>query len=173
MRNDDISARARQFHRHSTQYEARIEPQSDHADQFRLSFPDAQTGMAVIDVSEGGLGLQSGIYFPRNLRLRLHVSSVEPGLDSDASAPTVHGIVRRCVMIDHKPTYHVGVQFVDAQGHDERLLIQSSLHTSAETPTGEMPTGGTPMLRPALQATVDEPTGKTPVPQTSGGTGVS
>ncbi|MBN2562000.1 MAG: PilZ domain-containing protein [Phycisphaerae bacterium] len=123
MKPDDISAHARQFRRHDTTYETRIDPHPDHADQFRLSFPDAQSGMAVIDVSEGGLGLQSGIYLPRSMRITLHISGVKAGRSGPARDLSIRGIVRRCVMSDHKPTYQVGVQFVDASGQDERFLI--------------------------------------------------
>jgi hypothetical protein len=134
MKPEDISAHARRFQRHATTYEARVDPHQDHADQFRLILADAQVGMAVIDVSEGGLALKSGIYIPRNMRLVLHVSSVETDQESHAEALTIRGIIRRCEMLDHKPTYKVGIQFIDPQGRDERLLIESAAGSTSAAP---------------------------------------
>ncbi len=110
----------RQFVRHAAEYAARVTPHSDHASQFRLSLPEAQSIVAVTDVSGGGLGLRSGVMLPRNLRLLVCVQGV------GGSAPrsvTVEATVRRCSMMDHEPTYAVGLQFVDPTGEDERLLI--------------------------------------------------
>ena len=132
MTSDGISAHARQFQRHSIRYEVRIEPDPDHADQFRLSFPDAQMDMAVIDVSKGGVGLQSGVFLPKSMRLTLHISSTATDGDVHAQDMTIRGIVRRCAMTDHKPTYQIGIQFVDAQGHDEQVLIGSATEAASE-----------------------------------------
>ncbi|MFH1418242.1 MAG: PilZ domain-containing protein [Planctomycetota bacterium] len=125
MDSESISARARQFQRHETKYEVRIEPHVDHADQFRVSYPGALGGLAVLDVGKGGLGFVTGIFIPKNLRLVLHVSGVADGLDCHARDLVVQGVVRRCVMSDHKPTYKIGVQFTNPGGHDEQKLIQS------------------------------------------------
>lgn len=126
MPGDSTSEHARQFKRHETAFEARIEPHPDHVDQFRLSFPDAQSGLAVTDVSAGGVGLICGLYLPRNLRLTLHITGV--GADHEADRPllNIRAISRRCQMIDHKPTYQVGLQFIDATGPDEQRLIQAA-----------------------------------------------
>ncbi len=120
MDAESYEAQARQFKRHEVAYEAVIEPHADHADQFRLSFPDAQSGIAVIDVSAGGVGLRSGIYVPKNMRMTLHVS----GADESGDVLRIRAIARRCKMTDHKPTYLVGLQFADAEGRDEQTLIR-------------------------------------------------
>ncbi len=125
MDSESISAQARQFQRHETKYEVRIEPHSAHADQFRVSYPGVLSGLAVIDVSKGGLGFISGIFIPKNLRLQLHVSGIGDGPDCHARDLVVQGIVRRCVMSDHKPTYKIGIQFSNPGGHDEKQLIHS------------------------------------------------
>lgn len=127
-----MSAHARQFTRHATEYEARIEPHPDHAEQFRLGFADAQTGMAVIDVSEGGLGLQSSVYVPKNMRLILHVSTSGADKEVHGRGLTIRGVVRRCIMVDQGPTYQVGLQFVDPRGHDERVLVESVTQATTE-----------------------------------------
>lgn len=121
MSIDTTNAPARQYERHNTQYEARFEVHPDHAGQLRLILPDTQSGFAVIDVSGGGLGLLGGIYMPRNLKVILHIS----GADAADADLTIRAIVRRCAMVDHKPSYQIGVQFVDSAGHDEQILIKS------------------------------------------------
>lgn len=126
MKQESISAQARQFERHTTAYKARIEPHPDCADQFRLSYPDVQSGLDVIDVSAGGLGLRSPIYIPKNIRLTLHVSHVGDGQDATISPLKIRSVVRRLQMTDHKPTYQIGLQFIDPKGADEKQLIQSA-----------------------------------------------
>jgi hypothetical protein len=37
----------------------------------------------------------------------------------------VRAVVRRCGLVDHKPTYQVGLQFLDPAGKDEQALIQA------------------------------------------------
>jgi hypothetical protein len=124
MKLDSVSAQARQFRRHATEYKARIETHPDHASQFRLSLPDVQNDLAVMDVSRGGLGLSTGFYVPKNLRLTLHVWGVAGDSEYRTDDLNVTGVVRRCVMVDHKPTYHVGVQFLDPSGADELRLVE-------------------------------------------------
>lgn len=125
MNLNAIKAPARQFKRHATRFEARIEPMPEHADQMRLSYPDALSGLAVIDVSEGGLGVQCGLFVPKSLRLKVHVHSVEEEGGAPLPDLTVLAIVRRCVLEDHKPTYQIGMQFIDPNGADEQRLIKA------------------------------------------------
>lgn len=120
MNASSFEAQARQYQRHEVAYDAVIEPHTDHADQFRLSFPDAQSGIVVIDVSAGGVGLRSGIYVPKNMRMTLHVS----GVAGVGEVLRIKAIARRCQMTDHKPTYLVGLQFADVDGPDEQTLIR-------------------------------------------------
>ncbi len=134
MKLDAISAQARQFRRHETRYTARLEPQPDHADQFRLSFPDAQNELVVADVSKGGLALRSSFYVPKNLRVRLRVSDVETAATGGAKALIVQAVIRRCTMVDHAPTYQVGLQFLDPGGADEQRLVQSALGVEQQEP---------------------------------------
>lgn len=124
MKLDTISAQARQFHRHATQYKARIETHPDHASQFRLSLPDVQNDLAVRDVSRGGLGLSTGFYVPKNLRLTLRVWGVAEEGEYKTEELTVAVVVRRCSSVDHKPTYHVGLQFLNPSGADELKLVE-------------------------------------------------
>jgi len=136
MSTDSYEAQARQFERHDVAYDAVLEPHADHADQFRLSFPDAQSGIAVVDVSAGGVGLRSGIYVPKNMRMTLHVS----GVAGAGEVLRIRVIVRRCQMIDHKPTYLVGLQFADVEGPDEQALLRAA--DAAKRETAEPTTAG-------------------------------
>jgi hypothetical protein len=131
MNAESFSARARLFVRHDARYEARLEPHPDHADQFRLSYPDAQNGLAVIDVSEGGLGLKSSVFLPKNLRLILHIYGTGAKHDSLGRELTIRAVVRRCSLIDHKPNYQVGLQFLDPMGVDEQHLIRDAVEPRA------------------------------------------
>jgi hypothetical protein len=116
---------ARQYKRHETNFQARVEPHPDHAPQFRLSFPDALSGLDVIDVSAGGLGIRCGVFIPRNLRIILHISDVNTGDSVASRILAVRAVARRCTLIDHKPTYQIGLQFLDPTGPDEVVLIQA------------------------------------------------
>jgi len=112
---------ARQFVRKDTDLEARVDPHPDHSDQFRVCLPDALAELPVVDVSAGGVGLQSSVFMPKRLKLVLHVKT--QGQSTAEATLRVNAIVRRCELFDYKPTYHVGLQFVDAKGIDEQRLI--------------------------------------------------
>lgn len=122
MTTDATGAHARQFKRHSAEFEASIEPHPDHAEQFRLTYPNAKAGLAVTDVSRGGLGLLTGIFIPRNLRLTVHVQTTA---HSELPPLLVRAVVRRCALLDPKPTYQVGLEFLDPDGPDERTLTRA------------------------------------------------
>ncbi|MBX3395245.1 MAG: PilZ domain-containing protein [Phycisphaerae bacterium] len=117
---------ARQHERHHTSFRARVEPHGDHAAQIRLSFPDAFCGLEVIDVSSGGLGLKSSVFIPRNLRINLHISDVSAGDDVATQVLNIRAVVRRCLLVDHKPTYQVGLQFLNPKGNDEQALVKAA-----------------------------------------------
>lgn len=120
---DTIASASRLYVRHETHCEARVTVHPDHADQFRLSFPDALSDVSVVDVSKGGLGLRSCIFLPKNLRLNLTVTGTNEEGQSLHRELTIRAIVRRCTMLDHKPNYLVGLQFADASGADEQLFV--------------------------------------------------
>jgi hypothetical protein len=129
MSHDAVSAHARQYRRHSARYEARITPVSEHADQFRLAVPDAQTGLAVTDVSAGGLGLRSGLFLPKNLRIALSIKDLDEA-NAARQDLSVRVIVRSCTMVDHSPAYQVGLQYVDPAGRDEQTLVRHAARPS-------------------------------------------
>lgn len=140
MKSDAVVLQARQFQRHTTRYKARLQVHPDHAAQFRLSLPDVQNDLSVVDVSSGGLGLASGFYLPKNLRLTLRVSSAD---DEDASrghAATVAVIVKHCALVDHQPSYRVGTQFLNPSGRDEQTLVEAA--ATEQQSTGQPMAGG-------------------------------
>lgn len=122
----DANVSSRLHERRETRFGASVRVHPDHADQFRLSFPDALSDFIVTDVSKGGIGLRSSIYFPRNLRLTLSVRECSEHDNADSPSLTIRVIVRRCVMTDHNPTYSVGLQFVDPSGTDEARLVRAA-----------------------------------------------
>ena len=130
MHSNSGAQQARQFVRKLTRRPARIEVHPDHADQFRLAFPDAQSDIYVVDVSRGGLGLHSSVYVPRNLRMTLHIA----GMDEAASIRTrdlaIQVVSRRCNLADHRPTYLVGLQYLDVGMPDAQELIESVSRTN-------------------------------------------
>lgn len=133
MPTDAGAAIARQFKRRTTLRAARLAPHEEDAAQFRLAFPDVQSDLAVVDVSEGGLGLSSGFYVPKHMRVSVHLPA-RPAEAGQAAlrALTVSAIVRRCTMVDHRPTYLVGLQFAEPGGADELELVKTGAGRSAE-----------------------------------------
>ena len=125
MRDDAISAPIRSSIRHDVRFEARIEPHPDHFEQFRLGFAEANSGLAITDVSGGGLGIRAGVFIPKNMRLTVHVSPTGAATESTRELH-IRAIVRCCSIIDHKPTYQVGLQFQDPKGYDEITLIKAA-----------------------------------------------
>ncbi len=126
LKHDSITAASRLFVRHETHFEASVEVHPDQADQIRMSFPDALSDFKVVDVSKGGLGLRSSVYLPKNLRLNLSVRGTNKKGEALPRALAIRVIVRRCSLLDHKPSYLVGLQFVDAAGRDEQQLVKTA-----------------------------------------------
>lgn len=142
MSHDPINAAARQFQRHATQYRARIEPHPDQAEQFRLSYSGFSDDLAVVDVSAGGLALHACFFVPRNLRLAVTILELKTADGRQLGDITVRAVVRRCVLVDYKPTYQVGLQFIDPTGTDEKMFVQVATDAGAITSAGRLEAGG-------------------------------
>jgi c-di-GMP-binding flagellar brake protein YcgR len=123
----------RQFERveASLPVEFRIAEQWHHQVAFSASsgVPDrhALTG-ASIDLSPGGAGLRLPKFLPRRCRgiLRFHgleITGVDRHGDPRREVIFEHPVsVRRVTLIDHEPTYFVGVSFVDqAEDFNRRI----------------------------------------------------
>lgn len=142
MSHDPINAAARQFQRHATQYRARIEPHPDQAEQFRLSYSGLSDDLAVVDVSAGGLALHACFFVPRNLRLAVTILELKTADGRQLGDIKVRAVVRRCVLVDYKPTYQVGLQFIDPTGTDEKMFVQVATDAGAITSAGRLEAAG-------------------------------
>lgn len=110
---------------------------------------------ALVDLSLGGLGLQSEVYLPKRsqvlVRLELPERVVEAG-----ESPTLEALVsvQRAVMSDRRPSYYLGTAFVDPQGvgraFSERLLRLMQAEQSTPTAAGA---AGRGMISPGPGAT--------------------
>lgn len=126
-------AASRLFVRHDTHFAAAVEVHRDHAEQVRMSFGDALSDFAVVDVSKGGIGLRSSVFFPKNLRVNLTVTRSKPISGKHAQPLNIRAIVRRCVLVNHKPNYLVGLQYLDPAGRDEQQLVRLSAEVKNES----------------------------------------
>lgn len=142
MNHDPIIAGARQFQRHATQFRARIEPHPDQAEQFRLSYSGFSDDLAVVDISAGGLALHSCFFVPRNLRMAVTILDLKTADGGQLGDIAVCAVVRRCVLVDYKPTYQVGMQFIDPTGTNERMLVQVVTETGAIPQPGQLEAAG-------------------------------
>lgn len=152
IKYDPISASSRLFGRHDTHFETTVGGHPDETDQFRMSFADALSDFRIVDVSKGGLGLRSGIYRPRNLRLIFVVRGSNEGRIELSRALIIRVIGRRCSLFDHRPSYLLGLQVWDVAGRDEWQLVKFALRlediakhpiASETTARGTQPIRGT------------------------------
>ncbi|MFO0972973.1 MAG: PilZ domain-containing protein [Phycisphaerae bacterium] len=130
---DSPNLQTRQFERRSAELPARIEILAEHADQIRLAFADALARITVTDLSEGGIGLSSGLFLPKNARVLVRVRMGETPTDKEL---TVQAIVRRCIMMDVRPTYHIGLQFLELTPEEKQSLLDVLAKRAAPTATG-------------------------------------
>jgi len=137
---ESFLAASRLFVRHGTHLAASVEVHPDHADQVRMSFGDALSDFAVVDVSKGGIGLHSSVFLPKNLKVVLKICHTGPA-GAEASRPlTIRAIVRRYTLVDHRPSYLIGLQFVDPAGRDEQELV--GISAASKTAAAAGATGG-------------------------------
>ncbi|GMU33700.1 MAG: PilZ domain-containing protein [Planctomycetia bacterium] len=136
---ESFLAASRLFVRHGTHLAASVEVHPDHADQVRMSFGDALNDFAVVDVSRGGIGLHSGVFLPKNLKVVLKISQTGPSGAETARPLTIRAIVRRYTLVDHRPSYLIGLQFVDPAGRDEQELV--GISAASKTAAAEKSAG--------------------------------
>lgn len=116
---DSTHLQTRQYVRRAAEISARLEFHSDQAEQIRFAFADSQNRIVVTDVSEGGIGLRTEVFLPRNARLTVRVRS-----EAEGSELVIQAVVRRCQMIDLKPAYHIGLQFLETPAADRQALLK-------------------------------------------------
>jgi hypothetical protein len=105
---------------------------------------DGWLDIDAVDFSLGGIGLLSTVFLPRNAVVRVRLYA--PG-DSDEVVLECECMVRRVVMTDRRPMYHVGTSFHNlseiASSSVERINdFVAEVSGSAELPGGGV--GGTP-----------------------------
>lgn len=74
----------------------------------------------MVDCSRGGFGLEVGVFLPRKCRVGMRIREEGEGGAAPASRETLayetRGRVQRVAMIDRKPTYYLGMAFIDDGG---------------------------------------------------------
>lgn len=102
----------RQHDRFECRVAARLGVDPGHTAQVSFSRSVAesrgQIPATVVDVSRGGLGVETLVYLPKGCRLALHVTA--PG---QSQAQTVQVRVQRVRTVGREPRYYVGTSFVD------------------------------------------------------------
>lgn len=72
-----------------------------------------------IDISVGGAGFFTTVFLPRLTRVHVKLYSVG---DTPQVILACDAVVRRCVMTDRRPAYHLGCAFVDLTEEQQRHL---------------------------------------------------
>lgn len=134
---DSGSLQTRQFARREISLPARLTVHPDHAEQLRLAFADQHGRVRLVDVSEGGLGITSSLLLPRAARLLVHVEVGRAGAGAPPQEIVLRGIVRRCVMTNVKPTYQIGMQYLDTEPAEIRALLEKCEQAAAAADGGK------------------------------------
>ena len=84
---------------------------------------DGWIDVSVIDVSWGGLGFVTSVFFPRRTVLHIRLSGAD-----NAAPPLVEAAVRvqRVVMTDRRPAYLFGAAF-DSLSDEQRARVEALL----------------------------------------------
>lgn len=72
-----------------------------------------------VDISLAGAGFFTTVFLPRLTRIRIKLFSVG---DSPQLLLTCEATVRRCIMTDRRPAYHLGCAFADLTEEQQRQL---------------------------------------------------
>jgi hypothetical protein len=83
-----------------------------------------------VDAGLGGVGLITTVFVPRlsQLRVRLYSAGESKEIILEAT-----GVVRRVIMTDRRPAYHLGISFheLDDKGHAQIASLMSLLGSDA------------------------------------------
>jgi hypothetical protein len=85
----------------------------------------------VVDCSAGGAGLQTTVFLPRGLRLRLHIAPLAPaplGGTSPAWALEAPVRIQRVTMVSREPMYYLGTAFTDLDQAELAMLARVLNH---------------------------------------------
>jgi hypothetical protein len=154
----------RQFARQSCAVAAEVRSESDAVIlSHSVASPDGWVDAVIEDVSLGGVGLRCDVYFPRRAKLYVRLkapttnaksvmsatgastsAASSAGKDAAQAAILQRGVVlgvRRCAMVDRRPTYVLGTAFVDADPEHARAFVEAFADGGFAT-TGETPQRG-------------------------------
>lgn len=149
----------RQFARQSCAVAAEVRSESDAVVlSHSIASPEGWVDAVIEDVSLGGVGLRCDVYFPRRAKLYVRLkapttntTSATPAMSAATSAVSSAGEdtaraailqrgvvlgVRRCAMVDRRPTYVLGTAFVDADAEHARAFVEAFAEGGFAT-TGE------------------------------------
>ncbi len=119
--------------RHDVAIRAAIRVAPVHADIVRLSnSSSAQNGWLVvdcIDASLSGLGFIATTFFPRMTRIEARLHRGAEGEEVLVECPC---IIRRVIMTDRRPAYHLGCSFGD-MSPEVQAKIEAILNSLDET----------------------------------------
>ncbi len=126
----------RQHERYTCRLDAQLSVEAAHADKVVYSRAAADADgivpVTAVDVSSGGMGIETTTFIPRTCVLRVRIGGgEEPGEGVETSVR-----VQRVLMTDRKPTYYVGTAFVDSgPAHEQRVSQLISLARRASRNT--------------------------------------
>jgi hypothetical protein len=120
---DDGLLVVRRHERHACRVPVRLSVSPAHADRVAFSSAvgpagDGEGGVRaeLVDVSDGGLGIETTVMLPRSCHAVVRVS-VEGGQTVEATVR-----VQRVLMTDLKPVYYLGTSLVDDGDEAKRLM---------------------------------------------------
>ncbi|MBL0921897.1 MAG: hypothetical protein IBJ10_07190 [Phycisphaerales bacterium] len=113
----------RRHKRHDVALDATIALAPEHAGAVRFKPPpgaaENTAPVSLVDVGEGGFGVVSTVFIPRQARIRLRVA--DPRDPSGPAMLEADGLVQRVTMTDRRPAYLIGASFVDESAIGEAL----------------------------------------------------
>lgn len=109
-----------------------------HAAQVVFSRAVSENGGAIaariVDCSEGGLGLHTGVYLPRGVTV---VVGFQLGEADPKAEHELHLRIQRSTMVDRSPTYYLGTSVVHHPGSEASLAGLLAWASRPEPAAGE------------------------------------
>lgn len=133
MKRDPDQLVVRRHSRHECSLKGTARVGEAHAAQIVFSRAvvdgDGSIPVEIVDCSEGGIGLTTGVYLPRGADLRLSFRLPGPGAPAEHE---LHLRVRRSSMISRAPSYYLGTSHIEHPGAIKS--INSLLEWAAAAP---------------------------------------
>ncbi len=127
---DDGGLIVRHTQRHEISVPCRIDVANAHAAAVRFTpvalAQDGRVSGRIVDVSAGGLGVETPVFVPRNTLVRITTIAEQSGQQSPPIDVTLR--IKRVIMIDREPTYLLGLS-VTGQDDGAAQQIQDWLQS--------------------------------------------